>query len=166
MAVRSCGASRRLSGTSASTWTHVRSRVSAATTRSSGSTGAHTGFWPGSPLKAGSWSTAIRRICIGSAAGGSVTATITGRPIRAGPVALGALRGQELHASSECQAQGGQLGPALRGDASGRAPRGAGGHHGRRGRGPVTVSCHQEDLATHAEAFECLQELLTPGPRR
>ena len=49
-------------------------------------------------------------------------------------LALGTLRGEELHRPPAHQAQSRELGPALRRAAGGRAPRGAGGDDG--GRGP------------------------------
>ena len=50
--------------------------------------------------------------------------------LRTGPGALGVVRGARLHAPPDRQAQGGELGPALPGDASGGAPGGAGRGHG------------------------------------
>ena len=54
--------------------------------------------------------------------------------LRAGPAALGKLRGTQLHASPDGQAQGAQLGPPLPGAAARGAPRGAGRDDGGRGR--------------------------------
>ena len=54
------------------------------------------------------------------------------------PAALGALRGEELHRPPAHQAQGPELGPALRRVAGGRAPGGAGGDDG--GRGPEVAA--------------------------
>ena len=66
--------------------------------------------------------------------------------LRAGPGALGLVRGAGLHPSADGQAQGGQLGPALPGHAGGGAPGGAVGHHGGGGAAVRGLARHLERL--------------------
>ena len=84
--------------------------------------------------------------------------------LRARPGALGELRGPELHRPPAHQAQGGQLGPALQGPC--RRPSGwrlLAAIMAVEAERPVTVSRWHEDVAAHAEAFACLQELHDPS---